>query len=579
MSAPEAGVGVAAHAGRANLWGAPRDTIRGGLLCALLVACPLAYSLELVSFLHAKEAVLALFLVAFGLLGLRRPLDPRGFLAFAPLWLGLGAALIGLLWVPSRLWHYAIEEAVRVAMLLLAVALVAGLIDSSEWRGRLRRTVVGSGVCVSLLALGQYFRLLPFLFPEFEGYDQPLYSVFGNQDALGGYLALALPLSVHTLLRRAKTDQTGRTDQSDHAGGGARGILVAAAAFVLMLAVLVLSGSRSAWLAAFVGIVLVLPYGRMAKRRGLALLLVGAGATGLVAAVTWPRPYERVAHTFSDTDVGGRARLWFWDGTVRMWADHPVAGAGLGTYRYWSPRYLGMALHAPGGGGHFRNELHTRHAHAEPLEYLAETGLAGAVFGIWMLLRLLRCRGSEWGVLGALFTLGLFNASLHGAAHALVGLLFAAMLLLRKPHRPRVSPGPGWAFGTAAAALVLAFAWCHITLAPSYLLRQAEDVYLAGENPLPAYERLMAHPWPCPEGRMEYGMALRDGGQPGLAYEELLEARRGVDTGQVYLLLSMTARDLGLDEAAQDWARECLLRWPDNQDAQALSGREQPALN
>lgn len=538
--------------------GEQADDWRGALLCATVVAVALVYSFRLTSFLHAKEAVLNLGLCAIAfVMVLSRRSARRGLRAFAPFWGGLMlTAVIGLTLAPARVPARVAEEAVRLASLLLMASLAYDLFGKARWRRGTRKAVIGSAVAVAALGIAQYLGLAPFLFPRFEGYAQRVYSVFGNQDLFGGYLVIAVPLLVTRLVRRCE--------------GAHPAVYRESAAYVglaVLLAGLLLSGSRSAWLAAAIGIAVGFPYGRVAKGRLVRLLGVAMSVLAVTLIFTWPESYRRVVDTFSARDVGGNARLWFWDGTLRMIRAEPWCGVGLGNYEYWSPRYLGEALHTPGGERHFHNELHTLHAHSEPLEFLAETGLLGALFGLWMAGRLVGRRGPEWGALAALGVFCLFNAGLHSAAHALAGLLLAAMLMARRDSVPR--PPADRRLGTVllAGAVLLGLAHAWTVLIPSHLLSVAEDVHVVGGDPLPLYERVLRHGWPNARAHEQYGMALMDAGRTEEAYDQFTCALRGLDTGSVYLFLGIAAAELGDESEARRRLEACLHRWPGNHDA------------
>jgi tetratricopeptide (TPR) repeat protein/O-antigen ligase len=67
-----------------------------------------------------------------------------------------------------------------------------------------------------------------------------------------------------------------------------------------------------------------------------------------------------------ETGVG---RLLLWNDTLKMAADNPWFGSGLGTFMYVYPRYQSFAS---GAGGYI-----IKHAHNDYLELIAETGVAG----------------------------------------------------------------------------------------------------------------------------------------------------------------------------------------------------------
>jgi hypothetical protein len=552
------------------------DNGRGAIFCGTVLWCAVAFSFDLVSFQHAKEAALNAGLLGLCLgVALAKARTGRGFRFFLPLWLWLAWAVLSGFGT-AAFKPYLFIEAMRIASLLFMASLCVDLLQDSAWRAKVSMALVVSGVTVAGLGLLQYSGIATRVFPAFSGYTQPIYSVFGNQAYFGGYLALMLPLSLHHL---AKSKPVRRYHTAFTA---------------ILLAGLVLSGSRSAWLAALTGCLVAWPWRHIPFRR---TLWTAAGIGGIVAGAVllgWPQVEGRIRDLFRSSDVGGPARLWYWDGTLRMIGAAPVAGVGLGNYPYWSPFNLGLALWLPGGEKYSASEIHTVHAHNEPLEFAAETGLISLVFGVWMLLRLTRRRGPEWGGLAALLVFCLFNAGLHSAPHALAGLLLAGMLRERDLKRdkagqsgsfagkcvPKLELGNerevelgnergtgGWRWGFVLAAAILGLTHTGLVLLPSYLLRLAEKAHVAGDNALPLYERAVRFPYTPPETWEVYGMALLEAAQPRKAIEALNEARAGLDTGRLHLLRAMAHLELSEEDKAREALKTCVIRWPFHEGA------------
>ncbi|HIJ74576.1 MAG TPA: hypothetical protein HPP83_10790, partial [Candidatus Hydrogenedentes bacterium] len=355
------------------------DAWRGVFLCAALICCPVVYSFRLTSFLLAKEAVLWVclcFCAASSMV--RGRFSWGGYRAFLPLWvLVVVSGLFHLVLFPAKVPADVVTEITRWCALLVAAAFLCDLLRQRVWRRRLVNAWLFSAVLAAGLGLLQFANAISFLFPTFPGYTQRAYSVFGNQDLLGGYSAMAIPLCANRVLRRRP---------------GPRCALLAMA---ILTPALLLSGSRSAWLAAVLGLIVAVPYRNLRFRPTALLCSVTIALVAATALLVPDATTSRIRNTAAEQDEGGRIRLWIWNGTLRMVRDVPWFGIGPGNYPYWSPRYLGEALRAPGGEQHRHNELHVRNAHSEPLEIFAETGVIGFVFCLWMLLRLIRCRGPE----------------------------------------------------------------------------------------------------------------------------------------------------------------------------------------
>lgn len=149
---------------------------------------------------------------------------------------------------------------------------------------------------------------------------------------------------------------------------------------------LLLSNTRGAQAAALAGVLLgtsVVPNLRK-KAVGLCLVAV-AGAV----AVDLMRPQRSLLliligsaqHSPLQPAQGQLARFTLWDAAVRMGADHPVTGAGLGGYRTLLPSYI------PPGTLFDGNEKSWGNAHNLYLHHFAERGILGLCALAWLLWR------------------------------------------------------------------------------------------------------------------------------------------------------------------------------------------------
>jgi O-antigen ligase len=531
----------------------------------LLVTCAVAWSFRLTSFLHAKEAVLALGLPVAVLWQYRAGrLTRQGFRQLAPLWIGLMVwGLSGLF--TARVAAYHLESLLRWTVTLTAASLALDAFRIRNGRLLLYHAFLGSGILVGVLALLQYAGVLEILFPVFPGYDQRAYSVFGNQNLLGGYMAVNLVLLL-SLAVRARKKTLSR-------------VLLFTFTFAILLGALILSSTRTAWFAALAGcMALLLSPGiflrlfRMLWIRQARQILLPLLVAALLLGMGTPLLVERISKTFTKSDIGGRARLWFWAGGIQMARDFPLLGVGLGQYGYWSPVYQGRVLWQPGGEQYFSNELHTDHAHSEPLEWLAETGILGAFFWLWFIFRALKCPVPVLPALIALAVFGCFNTFSHSPPH----ILALCLLATAGPSAPckggKIAVIPAFLCGALLAA-----AFISIILVPSALLCDAEQAHVAGDTSPVRYERSLAWFWSIPRAHESYAIALMDKGQYDAALQHLELARTGVDTGRVYWLLAKASSARGDKDGALYYARECLLRWPRNEYAWSVVLERCPA--
>jgi O-antigen ligase len=138
-----------------------------------------------------------------------------------------------------------------------------------------------------------------------------------------------------------------------------------------MLAGLVATHTRGAWMGFAAGVLAVV----VAVRRGRWLMVAGLL---LLAGGALVAPYE-LRHRFlsmaDPEEAGVRERVYMWRGGLLMWRERPVLGTGPGGVRREYPRYaLPDAV-----------KKRTSHVHSTPLQILVERGVLGlaAWLAIW----------------------------------------------------------------------------------------------------------------------------------------------------------------------------------------------------
>lgn len=572
------------------------DSLRTICLIAAIAASALAFSMNVTSFLHLKETVLAILLVPLALLSInQRDQIPQGIRQFLPLiLLTLVPFAISLLPNYSQVPALMHREQARLAVLILYSVLAFDLLRDDRYRRVITNAFLATATIAALLAYLQRFERATWIFPIFEDSIDPIYSVFGNSGLLGGYLAMAVPMAVHRALTAKRP---------------AAPLLI----LVTITPILVLTSSRGSWVAAILGTLIIIPYRDLLKKRfwvTTAILVISTAATLINVQGTGPSHW--LSEEKQDTI---RLRLWFWDGAQRMSAANPITGVGLGNFQYWTPHYQGDALQA--NPDHTHNEVHTQYAHNEPLHLAAETGLIGILLCGWMLTRLLRCKGPEWGGLAAALTFGLFHFPLHSAPHALMVILFATMLLARRkesedrslsdedaasrkevdlpnsetpslrgvshpncsanreandaaisPHGISYTPAQKtWITAAAITSIFLAAFTIYDVLRPSIALREANNLYNENQPANEAYKKATNTGRYHPKAHADYVNLLLEQGDLDQAREQLELALKGQDTGDLHLALAYIHLEQGNTEQAIKLLQGTLHRWPDNQTA------------
>lgn len=217
-----------------------------------------------------------------------------------------------------------------------------------------------------------------------------------------------------------------------------------------LLIVVLLAGTRSAWLMLLVGIS-VLYWPRLGGRRTLAILgavVLGMGMLGALA-YQYSAPFAARIERSTQAWQGGSAgldhalagRLSIWNTAGSMIAEHPVNGIGVRAFRY------AYADHARPGDPWigFQRDGGAAHAHQIVLEILSETGVLGLLAWLAALLWLLRSSvhraGSDHAVHAALAAM-LFPLNTHYAIYSSAwgGLLICLLALWIGQRQSRSTP-------------------------------------------------------------------------------------------------------------------------------------------
>ncbi len=326
---------------------AARDAAFGLSLLLLILAVALPPEIDPWSRAACRLAVSAGVVV----LGILRPPRLRRFPCWVLLLLPFAAASV----LSAACRARAVDEAVDALALLLAallgaaqagegrrrdllVALLVVLASGASLRGIVQhhvtyprqaealRAAAAPGAADALVRLGSGRPSGPFSLPA----------------ALGGFLALALPVALAGAFRAARP-----------------GVRAAAAAAALLLAyALALTRSIGALGSLAVALVLLVPL-LAPRRKGAAVLLVLALVAGGVLILLRARRAE-IAGPASVHPLALRAGNW--GAAARMARDHPLLGVGPGAFEVFYPRYMREGM----------NE--TRYAHDSYLQALAGWG-------------------------------------------------------------------------------------------------------------------------------------------------------------------------------------------------------------
>jgi len=379
------------------------------------------------------------------------------------------------------------KELIKWGSMLGAYLFVAARVQRRHL-GWLVGAILAAGCGQALLGIYQFLTGKgPEWFLLFDRFMRA-YGTFEQPNPYGGYLGLTLPLAValtfeiwHLKPDRLGAGSVGSTRKDDELGSRARrsgsfglkaqiGRLVAVGAVLLMVVALAMSWSRGAWLG-FAAAILTMSV----ARSRWAAILTGAAMGVLILALLLnssrllpPFLAQRFAGlsayltvadvTTAEVTEANYAvieRLAHWQAALRMWADHPWRGVGIGNYAVVYARYGLPRWPQPLG-----------HAHNYYLNIAAEAGLVGLVlyliFSISALWHALRATQSTTGLRRAV-ALGTLGSLVHLCVHSLfdnlyvhtmylqVAVLLGLLAVISPCHRPRgTRVGKERAFGSTA---------------------------------------------------------------------------------------------------------------------------------
>ncbi len=373
----------------------------------------------------------------------------------------LGAALVSTTVAFSL--QYAAKELVKWVEMFAVYVYVANNLDARRtWRALAVLLLAG----LSEAAIGIYqfvFRVGPEGFSLF-GRFMRAYGTFEQPNPYAGYLGLVIPLALAIVLAVLPFWMEQRRSPAHAAAEswiqGTGYWALAAVALGAMLAALLMSWSRGAWMGVAAAVVVVVV---VQSRRALVLTAATAFVLTFVILLSSinvipnaiAARFSGIGDYFGVFDVRGVKvddanfaiveRMAHWQAAGEMFADHPFLGVGIGNYAAVYPAYALPRWSDPLG-----------HAHNYYLNVAAETGLLGLLAylvlwgaALWQGWRALRAATGVWhslaaGLLGMIVALsihnGFDNLFVHGMA-VQVGIALGMVAVIQRStaveHRQR----------------------------------------------------------------------------------------------------------------------------------------------
>lgn len=203
--------------------------------------------------------------------------------------------------------------------------------------------LVALGVAEAFYGLAQYLMNVQTIFWFTKKYDlEEATGTYINRNHFAGFLEMILPFAVCLAMYEGEKLLARRKHRSGHAKKltskltsdvKTQAVILWLAVAVVLMAAIVFSRSRMGLLAASASLLVVFGL-KMLHRKTLpavlgiafvALSLCLAGWIGLRPALS---RFENLGQEFS----GDQSRLSMWPGTLKLIAEHPLVGTGLGTF-------------------------------------------------------------------------------------------------------------------------------------------------------------------------------------------------------------------------------------------------------
>ena len=325
---------------------------------------------------------------------------------------------------------------------------------------------------------------------------------------------------------------------------------------VVLVAGVILTGSRAGLLALLVVVAIILPRGRV-KYAGLAV-----GAAVVAAVMAW--------RFLSQPDILAWFRPAIWGALLRLWAENPVAGVGpgglvdaAGAVRLLHPDHVGQ------------HQFLIAYAESSPLAILVQTGAVGFAAALAAVLtwgRAARARGAFESIplrtaLAAMVVMTLF----HDLITADIVLWWWAVVLgLMEAPSLRITPvgesRPERRGASAVAALAVAYIMLWGMVEPSW----ARWLWRAGPRDAASADRsLRAEPWyPEPLYWRTQDLVRRGSWTWEMAAEAIARSRRAVRVrpsssalwGELGIVQTRVVTDFGPWPDSVEDAREAFAR-------------------
>lgn len=267
--------------------------------------------------------------------------------------------------------------------------------ETINTRGRITNILIALSISALIVGFdGIYQQITGFDFlRHFPLYaDVKVSAAFQFSNNLGTYLAAVIPIPIGLVLFKA-VDKKYR--------------FILSALSLLLIICLLLSQARGAWLGFILGFLFVSFFsGKKNFLLAVSFLIIFAISAGLFGNVYIKEQIKSFAHL--KTDQSTNDRMVMWKTALRMIADRPIMGQGLGTFMHSFEKFKPKS---------YREIVY---AHNCYLQMAAEIGIFGLLAFLWFILSLLRTAYSKLSMQKDIF--------LKAAAIGIVGGIMAYLV-------------------------------------------------------------------------------------------------------------------------------------------------------
>lgn len=264
----------------------------------------------------------------------------------------------------------------------------------------------------AVIGILQFFHLLAWAGSFFQGYETQAFGTFKNPNLLGAFLAFSLPFIYYLLKTANKTKR-----------------ILWDIAVTLILAGLIVTKSRGAWVAALIGtgiycwitIPSIQTYFQKRSASKMILILV-------IFLMSLPLFYS----LYHLNPASASGRFFIWSVSWNMIRDHILTGVGFGNFGLHWLKYQGAYFAQTSGVDHSL-AVSLKSAHFQYLQIFAESGLIGLLLFLILVVNLFKSFYSSHGERDPnriLITTTLFSSMLILFIHGLVEDVFTSVPIL-----------------------------------------------------------------------------------------------------------------------------------------------------